>query len=117
MTRRRWPKRSKVVLPLLHVLKSIKPEQRQIILAHLDDSARDALYQTIGEVLRSDRVPFAKRLFLKSKLGPHRNDFRYLASPNKSATQKRKKLAQIGAGPMTHLLRTAIPLLMNLFPK
>lgn len=109
--------RKKVLLPLLHVLKSVKPEQRQILLAHLDDDTRDLLYGTITEVLRSSKVPFRKRLFLKSKLEPYKRDLRYLSNPQKSKIEKRKKLSQMGAGPMQLILRTAIPLLLNLFPK
>lgn len=107
----------KVLLPLLHVLKSIQPQQRQILLAHFDDATRDLLYATIAEVLRSSRVPFQKRLFLRAKLSPYKNDLRYLNSPKKTKEQKRKKLQQLGAGPVNHIFRTAIPLLLNLFPK
>ncbi len=104
-------------MPLLHVLRSLKPEKRVILLAHLDDGTRDRLYETISHVLRSDKVPFAKRLFLKSKLGPFKKDLRYLADTRRTSTQKKRRLAQIGGGPMTHVLGTAISLLLNLYSK
>lgn len=95
----------------------MKPEHRMIMLAHLDDKTRDGIYETITHVLKSDAVPFRKRLFLKSKLAPHKKELRYLADRKKGPVQKRRKLAQIGGGPMTHVLKTAIPLLLNIFSK
>lgn len=110
-------RQKKVLLPLLEVLKTVKPDQRVILLAHLDDKTRDLLYQTIQRVLTSDRIPFRKRLFLKSKLNNYKHDLRYLADQRKSPGAKKRKLAQVGAGPMTYILRAAIPLLLNVFGK
>ena len=110
-------KRSRrVVLPLLNALRSLEPDKRVIILSHLDDVAKDHLYETIAHVIRSDKVPFEKRLFLKKKLGPYKDQLRFITS-RKNVKQKSRKLAQIGGGPMTHLLGTAIPLLLNLYSK
>lgn len=105
----------KILLPLLNVLKDVKPEQRIIILAHLDNVTRDALYSTINNVLHNDRIAFRKRLFLKSKLKPFKDEFRFLADKNKSLARKKKKLAQVGGKPLTHVIRAAIPLLLNLY--
>jgi hypothetical protein len=113
---RRGGKKS-VVLPLLHVLKSVKPEHRVILLAHLDDPSRDALYEAINRVLKSDKLPARRRRFLKSKLEPYKDHLRYLADASKSPARKKKRLTQIGGGPMTYVLRDAVPLLLDLFPK
>ncbi len=109
----------KVLLPLLNALRSVKPKDRVIILAHLTDSAKDHLYETINYVLKSEEVPFAKRLFLKNKLGPYKDHLRYLAAHRggRRGGGKNKKLAQIGGGPMTHVLGAAIPLLLNIYAK
>lgn len=109
----------RLILPLLHALKTLKPDLRVIVLEHLDDRTKDELYRIIGEVLRSDKVPFRKRLFLKGKLEPYKKEFRCLARDSTKAGSARKgrTLAQVGAGPMTHVLRLAIPLLLNVFPK
>ena len=109
--------RKQVMLPLLHVLKSLKPEHRVILLAHLDDVTRDGLYEAIDTVLRSDRLPFRKRLFLKSKLAPYKEQLRYLADRKRSSREKRKRLPQIGGGPMSYVLKEAIPLMLSIFPK
>ena len=110
-------KKKHVLLPLLNALRSVEPKQRIILMAHFDDKTRDAIYETIAHVLKSEKVPFAKRLFLKSKLTPYKSQLRILANKKKGSLQKKKKLAQIGGGPMSHVLSTAVPLLLNLFSK
>lgn len=108
-------KKKHVLLPLLNALQTVKPEQRVILMAHFDDKTRDAIYETITHVLKSEKVPFAKRLFLKAKLSPYKNELRFLADKKKGAVKKREKLAQIGGGPMSHVLKAAVPLLLNIF--
>jgi hypothetical protein len=115
VTMRRHQK--KVLLPFLHVLKTIKPRDRTIILAHLDDVTRDALYETIANVLSTPKLPMRKRLFLKSKLQPYKADLRFLADKKNSSSKKKKKLTQMGGGAIGHVLGTAVPLLLNLFAK
>lgn len=110
-------KQNRVLLPLLEVLKSVKPDQRVIILAHLDDQTRDLLYKTIYKVINSDKIPFAKRRFLNSKLTPFKNELRDLGDANKTLFQKKKRLIQVGGGPMSYVLRAAIPLILDTFPK
>ena len=105
----------KVVLPLLALLKGMKSSQRVILLSHLDDKTRDALYQTINSVLKSDSVPARKRIFLRTKLLPFKAELRFLASRTKTPSQKRKKLTQMGGAPLGYILATAIPLLLNLY--
>lgn len=106
----------KILLPLLNVLRTVKPEQRTILLAHMDDKTREYLYQTISHVLRSQDVPMNKRIFLRNKLDPYKNDLRILMSKKASKKKKQHHLAQIGAGPMSYVLKEAIPLLLQLFP-
>ena len=84
-------------------------------MSHLDDVSRDALYETINKVLTSNSVPLRKRQYLKSKLMPFKNDLRFLADRRKSSTFKKKKLTQMGGAPMGVLLRTAVPLMLNLY--
>lgn len=116
MARARVSKTRRVLLPVLGVLRSMKPEQRIILLAHLDDPTRDALYRTIGEVLHSDKVPRKRRLTLKGKLEPYKKELRYLANAKRtSASRKKRALAQIGGGPLSHVLGAAIPLLLDTF--
>ena len=110
-------RRRDVALPLLYALKTMRPEQRVIVLAHLDDVSKDLLYQTINKVLSSEELPFRRRLQLRDKLRPYRSQLRYLADGKKTPQQKRERLTQIGGGPMGHVLKEALPLLLHLFPK
>lgn len=110
-------RRRDVALPLLYVLKSMRPEHRVIVLAHLDDETRDLLYKTINRVLSSDRVPIRRRLLLGERLKPYKKQLRQLADEKRSPATKRRRLTQLGGGPMSCVLREAIPLLMHLFPK
>ncbi len=108
----------KVILPLLGVLKNLKAADRIIILAHLDDLSRDSLYETINRVLsQSSPLPSSKKKLLKKKLWPHRDDLRYLTSQKKSNREKKRRLVHMGGNPLGYLLKTAVPLLLNLYGK
>ena len=108
-------KQKKVLLPLLNTLKSLKSDQRVILLSHLDDKTRDQLYETINAVMTSPSVPMRKRLFLKSKLSPFKTDFRFLVNRRAAPASKKRRLLQMGGAPMGVILRTAVPLLLNLY--
>lgn len=115
MARVRHHARRRAMIPLLSVLKSMRPEHRIVVLAHLDDATRDAIYETITDVLQSDKVPIQRRLFLRSKLADHRSDLRYLTDKKRSKIGKKKKLTQVGGAPMYHVLRAALPLMLQLY--
>ncbi len=108
-------KQSQVLLPLLHVLESLKHEKRVIIFAHLDSQTQDAICRAIAEVLRSEKIPIRKRINLREKIKSAEEEFRYLADTRKSSKQKRKKLTQVGGGPMTHMIKATIPVMMHIF--
>lgn len=110
-------KTKKVLLPLLGVLKKLPSSDRVILMSHLDDKTRDTLYETIAHVLRSPSVPMRKKLFLKSKLGPFKKHLRFLADKRKPSKLKKNRLTQMGGAPMGYVLRTAVPLLLNLYQK
>ncbi len=106
-------RRVRQFLPFLAVLQRMRPEHRVIILSHLDDATRDQLYETIRYVLRSDRVPFRRRLFLHSKLADHQKDLCYLTDRSKTSALKKKRLLQMGSGALSHVLRVAVPALYH----
>ena len=105
------------LIPLLNVLKSLSSNDRIIILAHLDDETRDLLYLTISSVLRSEKVPIETRLKLKKKLLPHKAKFRVVTRQDASSQLRKKKLHQLGGSPLKLMIDTALPLMLNLFPK
>ncbi len=110
-------KEAKVILPLLNALKSMKPDQRIIVMSHLDDRTRDAIYRTIDTVMRSKKVPTVERKLLRERLAPHKETLRYLTNVEKGPVGKKRRLTQIGGAPLDSVLNTAIPLLMDFFPK
>lgn len=103
------------MLPLLHILRLMKPQHRVVVMSHFDEHTRENLYDTIDDVLTSDRVPFRKRLFLKSKLSEHKKLLRAITNKAKTSGERKKRLLQFGGAPMSHLLTTALPLLLNLY--
>ena len=107
--------RKAVLFPLLEVLRTLKPEQRVILMSHFSDSTRDHIYETISRVLNSDRIPRRKRISLRDKLKPYARQMRYLADSKKSARRKKKVLSQVGAGPMGHVLKVTVPMLYELY--
>lgn len=108
--------RRKLVLPLLGVLKKLNSSERVIILSHLDSVSRDKLYETINLVLSSSsNLPANKKRQLRKKLWNYRDDLRFLSRKKRSPREKRRRLLQMGGNPMGYLLKTAIPLLLNLY--
>ena len=104
------------LIPLVNVLKSLKASDRVIILAHLDDVTRDDLCVTVNSVLKSEKVPIETRLKLQQKLRGHSDCLKHIASDTASPNTKRKKLTQLGGGPMKLILQAALPMMLNLFP-
>jgi len=101
-------------LSLLQALKSVRPECRDKLLEHLNDSGCEILFETIKNVLRNDKVKAHSRAKLKKVLAPHKNALRYISKKGKPLTLKKKRLRQIGGNPLTSILTTAIPLLLQI---
>lgn len=111
----RSKRKQRELLPLLDVLRRVKPSQRVILLSHMSDATKDDIYATVADLLQGRRMPARKRRALKAKLLPFKDQLRFLADGTKSPSQKSKVLVQVGAGPMSVVLKTAVPLLLNLF--
>lgn len=97
------------LLPMLQVLKSMKADDRIILMSHLNDRAKDALYKTITHLLVSDTLPNNKKKLLHKKVGP------LLQGGKRSLSASRKAVVQFGGAPMNYVLRTAVPLYLGLF--
>lgn len=97
------------LLPMLQVLKSMKADDRIILMSHLNDRAKDALYKTVTGLLASDSLPRKKKRLLHKKVG-------HLVNGRKrSRTANRKVVVQLGGAPMSYVLRAAVPLYLGLF--
>jgi len=105
------------LLPLLEVIRSLKDEQRVIVLAHLNDVSLDGIYRAITETLQTERIPIKKRVKLRSQLEPYKNEFRTLSGVSKGTPRMKKRaLMQVGGGPMSYLLKEAVPFLLDILP-
>jgi hypothetical protein len=111
----RKPLQSEDFLAFLHVLNSMRPEQRVVLFEHLSDQVRDKIYKLITHILTSRHIPLRKRVFLKNQLGEDKSVVRVFVNPKASAAQRRMTLCRIGGGPMQHLLRAALPVLLDMY--
>lgn len=103
------------LLPMLQVLKSIKPDDRIILLNHFNDEAKDNIYKTINHVLNSDVVRGGRKKRLRNKLAPYRKSLEYLSSPRSTVQGRRRRVVQLGGHPLSYVLSTALPMFVNLF--
>ena len=98
-------------VPLLDVLRRMRPADRMILLPHFDAQTRDCIYEAVVKAL-SSKVPIRSRKRLLQKIKKSGT-----APPHSRSTAKARRdtLVQLGGGPMGDLLKTSIPLLLNLF--
>jgi len=119
---RQQKQHSQSFLPFLSALKKLSPDDRVIVLSHLDFKTRDALYKTIVAVLRSRRIPLPRRKELKVQLSPYKQELRQISRQyGRGRTKKPKRktvnqqLARLGGEPLGIVIDAAIPLLLNVF--
>ena len=93
-------RRLRMILPFLQTLRELKPTQRQILLAHIDIPSCEILYETIANVLSSERVSVKTRRRLKKTLAAHKKCLRVLVNKKKSHANRRKKLYSIAGSPL-----------------
>lgn len=103
----------RVILPFLQIFKELRPNQRTILLSHIDDRSCEAIFEAFANVLRNDKVSPATRKRLKRSLAPHKNCLRTIINRRASCKTKRKKLQQLGGFPFAAIISAAIPLLMS----
>jgi len=105
----------KKLLPLLQVLKNIKPiHRRKTLIKHLDDPTCQSLYELVHNVLSNKKIAPRRVNKLQKSLARHKDDLRYIARYSGKKSIKREKLASMGGFPFTALLSAAIPLLTSL---
>ncbi len=103
----------KKILPFLQVLKDIKPVQRKILLAHLDDQSLNNICEATSNVLHNPNLTSKQKTRLRRYLNPHKSSIRYLSRKKTTVKNKKKKLFEIGGNPLAFILSAAIPLLID----
>ena len=115
MARRRGVRKLAKWIPFLQVLSRLTPDVRVIVLAHLNDEARDQIYQAVNHVLHDTSLSKTRRRYLRSRLIPHQDQLRHLADRAASKRSKRKVLLQVGGAPLAPVLKSAVPLLLRIY--
>ena len=98
-------------IPFLNVIKDLTPDQRIIILSHLDSKSAKTIIQCIKKVLRGRGLKNSQREDLKNRLLPQKDLLRKIVS-EKKLKQKQKHLPKIG-GSLGLILGTLIPILID----
>ncbi len=108
-------------LPLLAVLKHLTPDQRQIIIDHLDHAACDSIGNCFTKVMKHQRTRGKAKD--KKLVALVRENERLIsqalvtAKSLRSRVAKRSALAKLGGNPLGFILATALPLLVDLIRK
>ena len=115
------------------ILRELKPRQRLVLLAHLDQPSRQSLCDAVTEVLhRHEQVPSSVHTKLKRELMPYKTKLRSLAcAPTADAADvgsttasagrgsaaaaavERRRLRMLSDVPLSLVLSVAIPLLVD----
>lgn len=106
----------KKYIPLLNVLKKLKPKEMSDIVDFLNDDAIDNICECVYNVIHTDlNLPNKKksrlRNFIKSNCSLHR--INKISSKKENIFKRRKALKQEGKG-LGMILATAIPFLIDL---
>jgi hypothetical protein len=108
--------KKKKYLPLLNILKKLKPKDVSDLVEFLSDDAIDNICECVYNVIHTDlNLPSRKksklRNFIKSNCSIHR--LNKITSKKEALFKRRKALQQEGKG-LPMILATAIPFLVDL---
>lgn len=109
-------KRLKETIPLIEILKELKPYQRQILIEHLDDNACNHLEECLTTVLKKGKNSSYKKK-IEHCVNENRKIFDNILRRRKSKKHQRKLLARVGGNPLGFILSAALPLLVDLVTK
>ena len=99
------------LLPLMHTLFQLKPQQRVLVLEHLDTEACQSVKDCISHVLRDKSSKSRKKLSPVVKKNKKLLESLLKASFKKGSDKR--KLASIGGSTLTDILSFAIPILLS----
>lgn len=109
--------KAKEYVPLMHVLRKLSNEERQIILSHLDHKSCDQIRGCVGKVLkRKNKLDSRTREKLKQCIRENEHDFETIFS-SRSEPVRRRAIARVGGNPLALLLGVGLPMLLDLILK
>lgn len=104
-------------IPLLHILMKLSPEERQIIISHLNDSTCAQIELCMAKVLRGrKKINLSAQEELKNCVKENQSKLNKLFAARSSAG-KRKALTQVGGKLYATLFGAGLPLLLNTLKK
>jgi len=110
------PSKLRTYLPLIQVLKELKPYQRQLVVEHLDSEACQTLGFCLSTVLQKGSN-LSNKNQIKCCVKANKVLIGKILKPPKSKKGQKAKqqaLTLFGGSPLALILTTAIPMLLNL---
>lgn len=104
-------KKKTKLAPLLQALKNASEEDRLSICKHLDSTGCEKVFEGVFNALHNKKVDLGFRAQLKKDLAQHKNGLRYICKSNKPTERKKRRLIQLGEGPIRCILAAVLPLL------
>ena len=99
-------------IPLLKVLHELKPDQRTIVLASLDNKSCTAVVNCLRKLIKNKKLNRKTKTKLRKALGGQKETLRSLIYDNR--TKQRKELLPRVGGGLGVALGAAIPILLEI---
>ena len=95
----------KTKVPLLQILKKLKPKEREYLINELNEEAIDKISESIFNLLHNKELVLSKPLVrkLKRTFKERALTVRYIADDNNPWKKRQKKITQLGSGKITLL--------------
>lgn len=101
-------------IPLLHILMKLAPEERQIVISHLNDSSCRQIETCMAKILRGKkRIDPTAREALHGCIRENESKLKKLFGA-RSGAGKRKALTQVGGSFYSTLFSVGLPLLVDM---
>lgn len=102
--------KKKTGLAFLQIFKKLRPQERKIIVDHLNDPAIDSLGALIFNTFKTDlKLSQSVKNRLARKLLIHKKDLEFIANPSNSIEQRKKRIKKQSGSGLGILLATIVP--------
>ena len=104
----------KQTLPLLQVLKELRPSRRGVVLNALCNRRCESIVEGVRHILQCRKYSCSDRLKIRRVLLPHKKHLRYLCDRSVPVTKRRARLRHLPAQTLDAILGIAIPCLLHI---
>ena len=99
--------KKKIGLEFLQIFKKLKPQERKILVDHLNDATIDILGSLVFNTFKTDlKLPQKTKNRLAKRLLVHKGDLEYISNPNNSLQSRKKRIKKQSASGLGLLLAT-----------